>query len=149
MLSIRRPEGNVRSNIREIRAASRFDETPDGATVELTDEGYKLRSKAAVAEESAVEAILRAAPSSEADAMREEDLVKAANTGRTTVQKALAGLMNTGQLLRIGTGRKRSPYQFYRPEIHSAATRTLGAAERNAAGASGLRKASLDPADAE
>ena len=147
IVSIRRVEGNSRPNIRELHALSRFDETPDVLAVELTeDDGYRaLGDKAAVAESEAREAILEAAPTSEAAAVNLTMLVMVIGLGRTTAQKAIDSLLEAGKLRRVGEGVKGSPYRYWRPtrpedppdkpapeenQMRSAATQALQAAER-------------------
>jgi hypothetical protein len=109
ILSIRRPEGNARPTIREIHALSRFDETPDVLGVELTEDGYKaLGDSAAVAKAEAREAILEAAPTSEAEAASLTMLLMVTDLGRTTAQKAIEALLEGGELRRVGEGKKGS-----------------------------------------
>jgi hypothetical protein len=116
IVSIRRVEGNIRPTIRELHALSRFDETPDVLVVELTEDGYKaLGDKAAVAEAEAREAILKAAPTEESEAMSLEDLLETTGVGRTTAQEAIKALLETGELRRAGEGVKGSPYRLWRP----------------------------------
>jgi predicted transcriptional regulator len=114
--------------------------------VELTEDGYKaLGDKAAVAESEAREAILEAAPTSEAAAVSLNFLLMVTNLGRTTAQKAIEALLEAGELRRVGEGVKGSPYRFWRPtspedppdkpapednQMLSAATQALEAAER-------------------
>jgi hypothetical protein len=146
ILSIRRPEGNARPTIREIHALSRFDETPDVLGVELCEDGYKaLGDSAAVAESEAREAILEAAPTSEAAAVNLTMLLMVTGLGRTTAQKAIEALLEAGKLRQVGEGVKGSPYRYWRPtspedppndptiqdgQMRSAATDTLEEAER-------------------
>lgn len=148
ILSIRRPEGNARPAIREIHALSRFDQTPDVLVVELGEDGYKaLGDSAAVAKAEAREAILKAAPTSEAVAVSLDELLKVTDLGRTTVQKAVDTLLAAGELRRIGEGKKGNPYRYWHPtgpeeppekptpedgRMRSAATHTLEGAERKA-----------------
>ena len=146
ILSIRRPEGNVRPTIREIHALSRFDETPDVLGVELGKDGYKaLGDSVAVAKAEAREAILEVVPTSETVAVTFDRLREIIDLGRTTIQKAIDALLGAGELRRVGEGKKGSPYRYWRParpedppdeltpkdgQMHSAATHTLEGAER-------------------
>ena len=146
ILSIRRPEGNVRPTIREIHALSRFDETPDVLGVELGKDGYKaLGDSVAVAKAEAREAILEVVPTSETVAVTFDRLREIIDLGRTTTQKAIDTLLGAGELRRVGEGKKGSPYRYWRPtsqgdppdepepkdgQMLSAATHTFEAAER-------------------
>jgi hypothetical protein len=146
IVSIRRSEGAARPTIRELHALSRFDETPDVLVVELTESGYRaLGDKAAVAESEAREAILEAAPTSEARAVSLNFLLMVTDLGRSSAQKAIEALLEAGELRRVGAGVKGSPYRYWRPtspdeppndptiqdgQMRSAATHTLEEAER-------------------
>jgi hypothetical protein len=116
IVSIRRSEGAARPTIRELHALSRFDETPDVLVVELTGDGYRaLGDSAAVAEAEAREAILGAAPTSEAEAARLEDLLETTGVGRTVTQEAIKELLEAGELRRVGGGVRGDPYRYWRP----------------------------------
>jgi hypothetical protein len=146
IVSIRRAEGAARPTIRELHALSRFDATPDVLVVELTEDGYvALGDSAAVAEAEAREAILGAAPTSEAAAVSLDELRETTGCGRTTAQEAIKELLETEQLRRVGEGVRGDPYRYWRPigpgdppgkpatednQMRSAATPALGAAER-------------------
>lgn len=130
IMSIRRPEGNVRSSIREIHAISRFNETPDELAIELTESGYvALGESAAVAQIEATAALIDVAPSSGRDALTLDALADAAKIRRTTAQEAVQALEAQGKLRRIGDGKKGSPYRYYKAATHSAGTDTHTAAE--------------------
>ena len=129
IISIRRPEGNCKPTIREIHALSRFSETPDKLTIELTDDGYEVRDSAAVSVGQAEETILNIVPMEPDDALTIDNIVTKSGVGRTTAQKALRNLVDRGQLREIGDGVKGSPRRYHRP-IHSATTTSIEA-ERN------------------
>ena len=114
IISIRRPEGNCKPTIREIHALSRFSETPDKLTIELTDDGYEVRDSAAVSVGQAEDTILTIAPVSEEDALGVEEIVKISGVGRTTAQKALTNLVMRGRLLETGRGVKGDPHRYHR-----------------------------------
>ena len=130
IISIRRPEGHCLPTIREIKALSRFSETPESLTIDLTDHGYEiLGDSAAVAVARAEEAILQVAPQSADEAMPLDDLKAATGLGRTTTQRALDSLVSKSKLLQTGKGVKGAPRKYHRP-IHSAQTPTPIGAER-------------------
>jgi len=160
ILSLRRGEGNVRPTVRAIESLSRFDETPDKLVVELTPSGYRsLGDATAFAEEEARQAILEVLPSASDNATTTGDLIdklKEQNVKRTVAQSALAGLIQSGTVTRIGGGKKGDPYRHFlsagrdggfggkqphgaavakgtpnrEDQIHSARTSTLYTAER-------------------
>jgi hypothetical protein len=68
-----------------------------------------------VAESEAREAILEAAPTSEAAAVNLNMLLMVTDLGRTTAQKAIESLLEAGKLRRTGEGVKGSPYRYWRP----------------------------------
>src|SRR5215216_4314406 len=60
-------------------------------------------------------AILKAAPTSEAEALREAELFSAADVKRTVGQEAIREHLNAGRLHRTGEGKKGDPYRYWRP----------------------------------
>ena len=126
VLSIRRPEGNTRPELREIHALSRFDETPPKLVIELTDHGYvALGEPHAVEARKAEEAILAIAPQTEEDAVAQDDLIKASEVKRSTGQRAIQRLIQDEKLDRVGSGKRGDPYRFWTPEKVSAQTPPL------------------------
>ena len=116
--------------IREIKALSRFSETPESLTIDLTDHGYEiLGDSAAVAVARAEEAILQVAPQSVDEAISLDGVTEATGLGRTTAQRALDSLVSKSKLLQTGKGVKGAPRKYHRP-IHSAQTPTPIGAER-------------------
>jgi hypothetical protein len=131
VLSIRRPDGQSRATIREIRALSRFEETPDVLAMELTDNGYVALPPGAVAQIEGQTAVLKALPATETDAIDIDTLVTNTGVKRTTIQEVLKTLIEKGQTHQIGAGKKGNPFRFWAPPIHSAGTSSVGAAETN------------------
>jgi hypothetical protein len=138
VLRLRRSEGAARPGIRVLDALSRFDQTPDTLVIELTDAGYvALGDTEAVAAEEARAAVLQAAPTSEDKAMREADLLSAADVKRTVGQGAIREYLEAGRLCRTGEGKRGDPYRYWKPgdgEKVSAAYREEAPAESNSAG---------------
>ncbi len=119
VLALRRGEGATKPTIRHLSALSRFDETPDLLVIEWTGDGYvSLGTETDVAKVEAERKLLIVAPTSEADAMSEKDLFAAADVKRTVAREVLEGYLKSGQIVRIGAGKKGSPYLYWRP-IHS------------------------------
>lgn len=118
VLSVRRREGNddPRPKVRVIHALSRFDETPDKLVVELTEKGYvALGDETALAAVEAKDAIMEVIPTTEEAAMTLGDLVQETKKKRTMVQGAIQELVDKGKALKTGSGRKGSPYRYWRP----------------------------------
>jgi len=151
VLSLRRAEGNARPTLRVLRGLSRFSEVPEVLVVELTPEGYVVAGTSpAVALQEAEEAILRAAPQTEEEAITLKGLCQAAKVKRTTGQEVIDALIRRVRLLKTGKGVRGDPYRFYKVpaatpvtsgikkngglnpclRIHSAGTSPIGAAER-------------------
>ncbi len=117
VIQIQRNEGNSRPTIRVINALSRYDETPDQLVIELTEDGYISHGdKSAVATEEARIAIIKAAPSTEEAAKTVDDLATAGDVKRTTAHDTVKYLFERGQLCRIGTGYRGSPFRYWRPD---------------------------------
>jgi Bifunctional DNA primase/polymerase, N-terminal/AAA domain/Primase C terminal 1 (PriCT-1) len=144
IMTIRRGEGNTRPSVRIVEALSRFDQTPDKVVIELTDKGYRnLGNASAFAEKEAQDAIVEILPASAEHALPTSDVldqVGKQGVKRTVGTEALARLVESGTIERLGKGQKGSPYRYYKPtpedrpggpdspepvvEIHSSATPT-------------------------
>jgi hypothetical protein len=120
--------------VRVLDALSRFDQTPDSLVIELTDAGYiALGDAEAVATTEARAAILNTAPTSEGEALREADLLSAADVKRTVGQGVIREHLEAGRLCRMGKGKKGDPYRYWRaPEGEKVTAGTpVVPAERN------------------
>ncbi|MBI4345922.1 MAG: AAA family ATPase [Elusimicrobia bacterium] len=128
VLSLRRADGNAEPNIRVLHGLSRFADTPESLALRLTaEEGYvALGTEAALAVEIARRQLLEAAPRTTEHAMTADELIDAAKVRRTSGQEALGALLDLGQLVRTGRGKKGDPYRYHAPEIHSAGTSHTG-----------------------
>jgi hypothetical protein len=116
VLSLRRAEGAARPTIRHLHALSRFDETPDLLVIELTPDGYgSLGTETAVAEVEARMRVLSAAPTNEADALKEAELLDAAEVRRTVGRDAISFHLAAGRVRRIGEGKRGDPFRYWRP----------------------------------
>ncbi len=152
ILSVRRTEGNGNANVRTIHALSRFDETPQVQVVELTMRGYEARGEgAALTAINARAEILKTLSASD-PGMTLDEIIEATESGRTTTQTELRKMVNDGDVVQGGEGKKGDPYRYRRSakvtefgdKILSAATPSLGAAEREGQ-AEGKPPANDDP----
>lgn len=111
ILQIQRIGGRQQS----LSALSRFDETPDSLTVLLREDGtYKALGESEEVRLSGLEGELLGLL---ADADPEElpttaELVVAAGSDRQIVSRVLRRLMSKGRVMRVGDGRKGSPYRW-------------------------------------
>ena len=102
---------------------------PDFLVIGLGDDGQYVAhgSMAAVTAKKARGGILGALPLSEADALGLDILLEAADVKRGTGQSVIKELLEQGQLIRVGTGKKGDPYQYYRePETGKMLSADLG-----------------------
>ena len=137
ILSMRRPAGGSRPTIRELVAASRFDETPEKLLVELEEGRYvALGDEAAVESAEARNAILDLLDLPKWRAgIDMKELVDATGKSRTTLQDVLRDLVKTGDVEEHGRGVKGDPRRWIRvdedPGIRSAKTPTHYVGEVN------------------
>lgn len=133
VLQLQRAEGNSRPTLRTLNALSRFSATPDQLIIELTEDGYRaLGDKTAVAMEEACQAINAVAPTAEAGALTEKDLLEMTGIKRTVRQEALRQLIADNVIVRLGEGKRGDAYRYWRPgEKLSAGSPSVYAAERN------------------
>lgn len=110
-----RADGN-RPTLRKIECIGRFDDLPERVLIDHTDAGYIVVDGKADAAAQARSAILAVAPTSEADAMTTDDLREAASINRKAATDALADLTETGELVKLGSGKKGDAFHYYRPE---------------------------------
>ena len=92
--------------------------------VELTEQGYVLLgSSGAVAERNARKLLTDGAPLSEEDAMSIDDCVNNIDAvKRTTVNSIVPKLVAEGLLIRTGSGKKGSPFRYWKEEMLSFGT---------------------------
>ncbi|MEJ7763155.1 MAG: AAA family ATPase [Thermomicrobiales bacterium] len=116
VVQVSRSEGNARPTLRKLTSLSRFDETPDEQMVELTEAGeYVSRGDgAAVAHAEALAAVMMAVPDREGFAAEEKDILEATGIARATARRALEELIRDGKVVRVGDGKRGSPYRFWR-----------------------------------
>lgn len=134
VISLRRAEGNSSPSVRLIHALSRFDETPDTLTIELTESGYdSLGSETDIAIQQAKKTINDVLPNSAESAISLEQILAATNLKRTLTQDALKALITHKRIQKIGDGKRGDPFRYCLiAENNSAAPSNLVVAERNA-----------------
>jgi hypothetical protein len=111
ILAIRRTEAG--GNVRKIHALSRFDETPDALVMELTEAGYVVLGDDAAVALRAIQGKLRdGLPWGESPGLSIQELAASLDASRTTVQRAIDGLIEAGEVRRAGTGHKGDPYRY-------------------------------------
>jgi hypothetical protein len=114
LLSIRRPEGNHKRNVRLIQAVSRFDETPPELLIELTDDGYRsLGEPGEAAKQQSAREVLDILPTTKAKAFDIKTLVKKTTKTRAELQRLLDALLKKGLVEKIGKGSKGDPFRFF------------------------------------
>lgn len=113
ILTLRRKSGMSRPAIRELLAASRFDETPEEMIVELDPErGYvALGTEQAIAAQEAEQAVLEILDGRD-DGMPTKDVIEAVGKVRRTVERALENLQKAGMVRRLGEGGRKDPYRW-------------------------------------
>lgn len=114
VLSIRRPEGNQRANVRHIRGFSR-DDGEFERVIALTPTGYVSHGTVkAVATQEARAAILSAVPKKEKRAVtRQRLLEKAGLPDNTTGRRAIEELLKEKHLALTGAGKKGDPHRYW------------------------------------
>ena len=114
VLSLRRPEGNHKRNVRLLQALSRFDETPTDQLIELTDDGYRsLGEPGDVAIEQERLNIIAALPNGKRNALDIEALCDATDMSRAQLQRRLDELLNDGKIRKTGRGRRGDAFRYF------------------------------------
>jgi hypothetical protein len=113
IVAIERIEGHT-GHVRQLRALSRFDETPESCLVELTDNGYAVLDRMDGVALNHEAEILAALPTDEAGALAAETIVAAAQLTKTVGREALTRLTEVGKVVRIGAGVRGDPARYYR-----------------------------------
>jgi hypothetical protein len=114
LISLRNPEGKIKRNVRILKAKSRFAETPAELVIELTEKGFvALGDSQCGAVKEAKEATVAVVPISEAEAMTVKELAKLVEIPRTTLQRCLEELVAEGNIVRVGDGKRASPFQYF------------------------------------
>jgi DnaB helicase-like protein/AAA domain-containing protein len=127
VLSLRRPEGKSPKNRRLLQSLSRFSETPAELLVELAETGYlSLGGRQETAFKEAKDAIFAIAPKLEPDAADIMELARGTGIARPTAQRAIDALVRDGLLVRVGKGKRGSPYRYFLAEIPFCSTPNVG-----------------------
>lgn len=113
VLRLARQENPVRPTVRVLTALSRFDATPDEVVIELTDTGYiALGDTGAVAFAEARRGVLDVLPDD--GGLTLSEIIERTQGRRTTTQAALASLVDAGDVVKGGTGRRNDPIRYRR-----------------------------------
>lgn len=115
VLALRRPEGATRPTIRSLHGLSRLDGTPDEVMIELVDGRYvSLGTAHDVTAQEARQAVLDTCPADPARALDIEAILERnSRLKRATIQEAIKTLRGTGDILRVGKGKKGDPYRYH------------------------------------
>ena len=114
VLSLRRPEGNHKRNVRVLHAVSRFDEIPEQQLIELTDQGFRsLGEPGDVAIEEERLNIIDALPNEKKKALDIEALCDATHMSRAQMQRRLDELLKDGKIFKTGRGRKGDAFRYF------------------------------------
>jgi hypothetical protein len=127
-IELRLPEGNAPETRRMLRALSRYQETPRELVIDLQGSNYvALGTTKAVLRQEAAQAVLSVLPGPEEegipfeparghpDAITERvETALGRSLPRTTLQEALALLLQEGLVQRLGEGKRGSPYLYRR-----------------------------------
>jgi hypothetical protein len=113
IVAIERIEGHT-GPVRQLRALSRFEETPESCLIELTDNGYVVLAgvEGVVLDHDAE--ILAVLPAGEADAVPATAVLAATGLTKTVGRDALQRLVDSGKAVRIGLGVRGSPALYHR-----------------------------------
>ena len=117
LLRLRRLGASHPATYRRLESLSRFDETPGDSVVEWTPEGYRLHDVAAVTLEAAERKLLAAVPRREQDAKTCLELASVTGQNRRTLERALAELVTTGSVKRLGAGVRGCAFRYYAEDI--------------------------------
>ena len=109
IISIRRPDGNSRLTLRELRAVSRFDGVPDSLLVDLEPDGYSVRERGDLVAEAAEKAVHDFLAKRATSGATEEEIVEATEMPRATVKRALRALPGVTM---TGKGVRNEAYRF-------------------------------------
>jgi len=130
-LELRRTDGNTAERRRVLTALSRYQETPEELVIELGEEGYTaLGTRPEVVHSQARAALLDVMPGPGEEPVpfessREKDTLmgRLAEAGlkfpRTPLQRALDELVTSGQVERLGEGKKGAPFVYRLPSKNS------------------------------
>jgi hypothetical protein len=117
VVALQRPPNHT-GQVRIIHALSRYEETPSNLVIELGDEGYVVREDFDVGVQEVERALLLTVPDTETDAKTADELLAETDLKKTTVREALSRMVKEGKLLQSGTGRKGTPYRYWRVSTH-------------------------------
>jgi hypothetical protein len=115
VLLLRRPELTSNKKLRELLGVGRFDEPPDYAVIERTDEGYDLVGTGENGlQEEVRRRVLLVLPNDQKAALDIREIEKRTKVRKTKLQHVLDYLAEHHQVAVTGEGRKGDPKRYYR-----------------------------------
>jgi hypothetical protein len=130
VLRLSRPDGHQRPTVRKLEGLSRFRETPaclilENISVHCPAAGIEVPAETidafqvlgddeAVTVAEAKSELLALLPACEDGAPSVGELVQMTTRPRAALQRALEGLIQTGQVQRVGKGARGNPYRYFR-----------------------------------
>ena len=126
ILTLKRPEGNQKENVRVLEGIGRYDDIPRKLNVELTEEGYvALGSNGQVQFGKAVEVIKLRLPQTSESAISQDELfeeIREEDVSKKTMQRALKWLVEQKTVHEEGEGVKGDPYRYWMPPVPTPPT---------------------------
>ena len=122
LISVRRPEGNMRETLRVLICSGRA-KMPNELVVDRLPSGVydALGDSAQVALDEAKSAVVMNLPEEADAAITLEELIENIETAsRSTVQRVLKEFREQGRVHRTGEGKKGNPYRFWFDGRHDA-----------------------------
>ena len=138
VLELERSSVDLSSSVRVLKAVSRYEETPEELTAELTETGYTasesvsaLRAKSELDRVAAAVERLAGARTSDAYPTVEE-LSESVDLPKSTVRERLGVLQDAGRIQRCGSGKRNDAYRYF--PFDSTDGDLLGRRNKNGAG---------------
>jgi hypothetical protein len=123
---------NLASNVRVLRALSRFSATPEEVTAELADDVYRpLGDLQIVIEETEREAVLDVIRAIGAGSAK--DVAGGTGFSESTARRRLDELASANRVSREGSGKRGDPYRYSLPEFLSTTKDVVGGGKQNGA----------------
>jgi predicted ATP-dependent serine protease len=116
VIELERSRSSRESNVRVLRAISRFEDTPEDLVVALTDDGYEVRgdSETAKTEE---ESMLVLSVLDDLRSGTSEQLAEVTELHESKVRGVTNRLFEAERIGRTGTGRRNDPFVWHRDSV--------------------------------
>jgi AAA domain/IclR helix-turn-helix domain len=122
IVELERPKGETGGNARILRTTSRFIDAPPELIAELTENGYEAKGDLASYEAEGERTKLLDALGAAGKPLTAPDLHEATEIPKGTVHKRMGELMDRGECVRGGAGKKSDPFRW----VLSSQTALLG-----------------------